>query len=501
MICQGLTREQSNALYLEVLESADTEALRRLCKEDLFFLLTQAFKRRDADHDWLYDRCREVELNPDGYLDLWARDHYKSTIITFAKTIQDILNDPDVTIGIFSHTRPIAKGFMDQIKRELESNRFLQNLFPDILYKNPQTEAPKWALDSGLIVKRKTNPKECTVEAWGLVDGQPISKHFKIRVYDDVVTMDSVSTPEQIKKTTAALAMSSNLGTKNGIARMIGTRYHMHDTYHEVIKDGIAIPRIHTATHNGKMDGEPVFLNAEQLAKKRKEMGPYIFGTQMLQNPVADNAMSFKPEWRMYYKTINPKGWNLYIIVDPASKKKKSSDYTVMNVIGLAPDNNYYLIKAIRDRLNLAERARKLFELHREFSEYSLTVAYEEYGMQADIEHIKYVQEQENYRFDITPLGGRVAKEDRIKALIPVYEQKRFFLPETLPYHNYEKKRLDYVEEFIRDEYDAFPVCAHDDMLDCMARILDPDLGAKFPKIILQPEVYESYSGDHSWMG
>lgn len=123
--------------------------------------------RPDLENQWLFDRCKEVELNPNGYLDLWARAHYKSTIITFAKSIQDILCshgegklvERECTIGIFSHTRPIAKAFLRQIKRELEDNRSLKELFPDILFDNPERESPKWSEDGGLVVKRKGNPK------------------------------------------------------------------------------------------------------------------------------------------------------------------------------------------------------------------------------------------------------------------------------------------------------------------------------------------------------
>ena len=102
MLLSGLTRKQSNKLYYEALQSKDPKALRRLCLEDLFFLISIAFKRADLNCAWLYDRCREVEENPDGYLDLWSREHYKSTIITYGKTIQDILNNPEETVGIFS---------------------------------------------------------------------------------------------------------------------------------------------------------------------------------------------------------------------------------------------------------------------------------------------------------------------------------------------------------------------------------------------------------------
>lgn len=499
----ALTREQANAVYREVIEEKNKPAQRKLCRSDLFFLLTVAFSRRDVDRDWLYERCREVQISPDGHLDLWARDHYKSTIITYAKTIQDILCDPEATFGIFSHTRPIAKAFLEQIKRELENNDYLKKLFPDILYHKPQSEAPKWSLDSGIIVKRKTNPKESTVEAWGLVDGQPTSRHFSHQVYDDVVTLESVSTPDQIAKTTKAWEMSLNLGSgERTRRRYIGTRYHINDTYRALMDRGSVIPRIKPATDNGKSppEGKAVFLSDDLLLQKRRDQGPYTFGTQMLQNPVADRAMSFKEEWPRFYESISDTSkWNKYLLTDPASAKKVTSDYTVMWVVGLAPDNNYYVIDGVRDRMNLTQRAAKIFELHRKHE--PKAVGYERYGIQADVEHIKYVMEQNNYRFEITELGGSVPKEDRIKRLIPVFEQKRIYLPKSLPFVDHEGRQRDLIREFLTDEYNAFPVCMHDDMLDCLARILDPGLNAEFPKLEKPKPGKQAYSAGSSWMG
>ncbi len=250
-----LTRNEAHQEYKRLAAEALKEGgdapkhlARALALGDLFYLLVFVFGRKDVDRDWLYMRCREVQANPDGYLDIWAREHYKSTIITYALTIQDILNNPELTVGIFSHTRPIAKGFLRQIKREFESNSTLQALFPDILFQNPSKESPKWSEDDGIVVKRKSNPKEATVEAWGLVDGQPTSKHFRLRVYDDIVTKESVSNPDMILKVTQAWELSLNLGAEGGKVRGAGTFYHFNDTYRTIIERGALIPRIYPVT-------------------------------------------------------------------------------------------------------------------------------------------------------------------------------------------------------------------------------------------------------------
>ena len=278
-----------------------------------------------ANNQWVLDRCREYQADPYGHLDLWARGHYKSTIITFAGTIYEVINNPEITIGIFSHKLPIARAFVIQIKNALENNELLKALFPEIFYKDPKKESPKWTEDK-ICVKRTGTRKEMTVEACGVVEGQPTGMHFDRLVYDDLVTLESVNTPEQILKTTAAYRMSLNLGSKTAKRIMIGTFYAYNDTYNEIIKEGSVKPRIYPAMTDPTDFNTSVFLSPDELKQKRVEMGAATFGTQMLLDPSIANNRYFLPEWLKYY---NGQGWeemNRYIIVDPASSKDKKSD-------------------------------------------------------------------------------------------------------------------------------------------------------------------------------
>lgn len=454
--------------------------VRELCKIDLAYLLIRACRRVDLLHPWLYARIREVEASPNGNIDLWSREHGKSSVITFGLTISDILNDPEVTFGLFSHTRPIAKAFLRQIMRELEENKVLLKAFPDVLWDNTK-QSPKWSEDDGIIVKRKGNPKEATIEAWGLVDGQPTSKHYKILLYDDVVVRDSVTNPEMIAKTMQALAESYSLGVvEGGHRRFVGTRWHSNDAYATIMKRGTAIPRIYPGKEGGTEDGASVLWSEKTHIEKRRDMGPYVYSCQILLNPRADALQGFRREWLQHYNSVDPSKMNKYILVDAASSKKKGSDYTSMMVVGLGPDQNYYVLDMVRDRLNLKERGDWLFKLHRKWK--PIQVRYEKYGSMADREHFESRMEQESYRFKITDVGGVTSKVDRINRLIPLFEQGRMYLPKTLHMTTWEKVTVDLVNEFIETEYLAFPVSMHDDQLDSLARICEPDLPLTWPQ-------------------
>jgi predicted phage terminase large subunit-like protein len=191
------------------------------------------------------------------------------------------------------------------------------------------------------------------------------------------------------------------------------------------------------------------------------------------QEPRPIGGGEFKIEWMSYWKR-QPAATNRVILVDPSSgRSKKRGDFTSMWVVGIGPDGNDYVLDGIRDRLNLTERTNALFALVRRYR--PAAVGYEQYGLQADIEHIRIEQERQQYRFRIIELGGAMKKEDRIRRLIPSFQQGRTWMPESMVRRMSDGEQRDLMDDF-KAEYLAFPVAAHDDAMDCLARKEEPEM-------------------------
>lgn len=499
--------------------------MRWLGTVDRYYLLVKLLSRTDVWHPWLHERCREVEAKPDGMLDLWAREHYKSTIITYAGIIQEILRDSSVTVGIFSHTKPIAKAFLGQIKRELETNQLLKGLYPDILYADPQKDAPTWSLDSGLIVRRLGNPKECTVEAHGLVDGQPTSRHFALMVFDDVVTLESVSTPEQIQKTTEAWSNADNLGTAGGRRWHIGTRYNFADTYAHMIGTGSVISRVHPATQDGTKDGSPVLFSQAEWDRRVQTQLEATIACQMLQNPLAGTQRWFDPDDLQRYEA-RPETLMVYIMIDPARSKKKGSANTAMAVVGIDHDGGKYLLDGFDHKMDLMERWTGMRDLWKKWrvapGVMGVKVGYERYGAIADMDYFQERIRLENVQgLDIEelewPSDGPGSKDDRVQRLLPDIRGHAFHIPyepgDDEPDLTDRQKRMisagyDYriakpiirrdengalynLSDRFRMQVGYYPFTGLKDLIDAVSRIydMDPRPPEYIDSTLLEPEV------------
>lgn len=519
-------------LWQFVLELFGVRGKAALGRVDRFYLLTNLLHRTDAIHPWLYERCREVETEPDECLDLWSRGHYKSTIITFAGIIQEVLNDPEITIAILCYVKALSAKMLGQIKIEFENSEELKQTYPDVLWSNPRLDAPREGMSwtqYRIDVKRTTNPKEGTIEAHGLTDGMPTGAHFGLRVYDDVVVRDSTTSPEMINKTTECWELSDNLKSAHSQRRWhIGTRYHFGDTYGAILERKVLKPRIYPATDDGTPNGKPVFLSQE-LWDETKITQRTSLAAQMLQNPSAGNEAMFKKE-DLRFIDVRPATLNVYIMADPASSKKKGTDSTAIAVLGVDAGRNKYLLDGYRQKMNLQERWTALLQLRRQWMAQpgvqSVYVGYERFGMRSDMEYFEECMQRTGESFPIEelawPQDGPGAKIDRIQRLVPDFGRGKFYLPAVVTREvdgktvvsdsarqakmkadnqawrvikptvrrDHEGSAYSLNKEFL-NEYLVYPFSKHDDLLDACSRIYD--MNYQPPVIVdermLDPEV------------
>ena len=273
--------------------------------------------------------CREIEDGPQDFtLDVWAREHFKSTIITVAETIQYTLRNPDHSTGIFSAKRELAKAFLSSIKTIFETDKFLQALFPDVIWKDCEKEAPRWSLDEGIILKRATTRPDATVAAWGLIEGMPTGRHYERRIYDDITTKDLADSPEMMEKVKDKYDSSQNLGKDGGHHRVIGTFYHHNDplVYVRGKQDGEGRPkylaRIKPATDDGTAQGKTVSISQKRL---NDLMGDRDFNAQQLCNPTPEADRKLNSAFLMpIERKFMPKGLYRFMLVDQAGDQESA---------------------------------------------------------------------------------------------------------------------------------------------------------------------------------
>ena len=321
----------------------ELDAYRAFIQKDLFFIVYFVLKIPNANHPFVVQACKDVMKGPKTKtVDLWAREHFKSTIITTAETIQDILNNPEERIAIFSYVKPIAVAFLRQIKQIFEKSDLLKACFPDVLYQDPQKESDKWS-DDGFLVKRTGFAKELTLEAYGLTEGMPTSRHYTKRIYDDIVTLDLVQSPEMMEKVKENFDMSLNLGSDGDRERVIGTYYHHSDPLVYIVNkkdpDGNLIyeTRVKPATDDGTPNGKSVLLSEEKLAEKKAN--PRTFYTQQLLDPTPKGTQKLHKENLVEVFTADiPQRLFKFMVIDPAGERKdRVGDAWSIMVAGVEP--------------------------------------------------------------------------------------------------------------------------------------------------------------------
>ena len=463
-------------------------------EKSLWFLVYFGLRVSIANDPWWIRACREVETGPDtNTLDLWSRDHGKSTIITIGDTIQRVLKDPEQRVGIFSYSRPTALSFLRGIKTALEQSELLKFAFPDILWADPQKEAPKWAEESGLRLKRTGFYKEETIEAWGLIEGMPTGRHFSHRVYDDITTLDTVGTPEMIRKVKDAFDMSQNLGTKDGTCRVIGTPYHHEDClmYIKDLADPVSGTKVYTtrlkpATVDGTFNGASAYLPETKLAALRTNRRTFASQQLLDPTPLGEQALDKNLLIEVSPAQI-PLNLFKFMAIDPAGERlsdRRQGDSWAMIVAGVEPyrddlgASRIFILDMIIEPMNDVESVRSAVDMYTRNGQIR-QLGIEKVGLSTAESHIakalhargRSVSVKSGSLVILRPAGR--SKQQRVEgALAWPLSNSKIHISTSIPAAYRERLKL---------EMDKFPFW-HDDGLDALSYIYDMVRDFRFGK-------------------
>ena len=470
-------------------ENMLAQMMRKNAEYSLFYFVIYILHWTFLDNDFAYALCGKCQGSGRwGRLWLLAREHYKSTIITIAETIRDILLHPDKTTVIYSYKFDSAKDlFFTPVKNELEHNQIIRMIWPDVIYGTD--EKPDVWTATALNVKGHPRRKEFTLTCASIYN-QLTGSHYDQMVFDDCVIEENCMTAERIAQTQKQWELSLNTGnTKDLRYCVIGTYYAYGDLYCHIKEEDLC--EVITQPCYAA-DGRGVLYSQKALEEKRKILGSAVFATQMLLDPKLGSAISFKEEDIMWWHAKTYAGLNIYTFVDPAGKVARKRDFTVILTIGLDSADNFYVIDMIRDKLTLKQKTDALFRIKRTYN--PKLFFYEKNGHESEVPHIREEQERFNFRFPIEPLVQSINKGERIEALLPLFEAHRIWFPQGGCWHtNWEGKSEDMLHSFIVEELLAYPHTTHDDAIDDLANILHPTCIALMQRpdlLSMEEEIY-----------
>jgi phage terminase large subunit-like protein len=466
--------------YIKVLTEINNYA-RQKSKEDLLYLCSTFYGFKD-----IQDKEKELHYEVNQFLQkpskrkliLLPRGHLKTSIITIGETTRRIVNNPNIRILLCNAVWDNARTYLSSIKKCFESS-----LFQEI---HGNWKGDKWNEDEIVVNKRTKIYKEPTITTAGL-EKTVTSQHFDLIIMDDLVARENIITPEQIQKVITYYKDAIPLLNPEGEIWVIGTRWHYDDLYGWILKErknefDVFIKKC------WDIQGSVIFPNlysTEKLNKIKEDMGSPFFSAQYLNEPVAEEDAEFKIEWVKYFsmKDIEKEFLFNFITVDPASSLKKHSDYTGIVVVGVNWEGKRYVLETIKKKLNPTERVKLYMSLYKKYYPKRFGIEAGSYGI-VDSFYLEEEMKAQNTFFKIYELKHyNISKNDRIRRLIPLFENGKIFI---LPSMN------DLLEEYKR-----FPKTLHDDLLDTLASIEEIIFLPVQPKssVKYKEEPYNIYTG------
>lgn len=484
---------------LAELASSDPSAwaalVRAQAEGDLYFLLRYVLSTRDLGRDptgasepwfhnpWIYQQTRAIQYEYDRTLNVWAREHMKSTIGNFGLNFWLFINNPGHCIGIFSVLRSLAKAHLRRMMHEMENNPLLSQLWPEIFWERPASQAKPWSIEEGCILKSCAARNEVSLEAWPLTESYPAGKHFNHLCVDDMSAPRTVATDDQLMKAREGYNLLGGLQSRGATRIALGTFYSDTDVQIDLIRDGALTPRLRPAVDSSDnseeyqdIGGRPVYYSAAELRMKMSDMNEE-YAIQYLLDPLKGrNSLLDASHLQTYGNdpVVEAQSKSLYLLADPNGWQDPENDPCALMLVGLGFDRNFYVLDLFKGRVDPGDRLRAIVSMHKRWVEVvgrTFPVWIEETAAQNDSFHIRTEMDRQHHRFEVAPIQiarhdakGPLSKFRRImKAWSAPLKASRIWLPRRL-WREYDGKEVDMVRD-LQNEVKRFPMGKQDHFL------------------------------------
>lgn len=361
---------------------------------------------------------------------------------------------PDRDIITASYSSDLAVDFGRRVRNIVNTESY-SRLFKTKLSEDNQS-AGKW-----------TTKERGEYLAAG-VGGGITGRGADVLILDDVVKNREEAESETIRKRNIDWFKSTAYTrlSPQGAIILIMTRWHDNDLAGALLSESnsqwevVSFPAIAERDEEYRKQGEALWksrFSLEKLEEIKRTIGTYEFSSLYQQSPLDTESQEFKRNQFMYrtMEEVLALRTRKYLTIDTAISKSSGSDFTGI-VSNFVDQENKWNLKAYRMKLTPLELIDLLFTMQDNDH-------YDKIGIEETIylDAIKPFLDQEmrtrNRFLPIVPLKhNRVAKELRVRSLLPRYESHSIY--------HIQGETSELEEELLR-----FPKGIHDDVADAAA--------------------------------
>jgi predicted phage terminase large subunit-like protein len=433
-------------------------------------------------------------------LNMIPRGHLKTTIVTFAHTIQWIINYPDIRILLYTHTDGRGKEFMSEIRKKFTDCDSFRYLFPEHVPWGK--EANEFGNQEFFDTKaRRKWVKEHTC-SYLTTNSAKSGGHWDVVKADDAVDSTTVITPGAIETTRKEFGAVGPLvethahavrGEMSGWRDLTGTFYDFSDLNYSTYETEKEKPEdkriwslnVQSAVTNGLNldDPDATFLWPERCGRKKlKEIeddptqGPGVLASQYLMNPIPPGAGLIESQDEIIWmprKELeeNYARHSLYVAVDLAgmeqSKKNSDNDFTAITLGGFK-NGHLYIHSIYHGRPNPQQVIEEMFSLYKRHPRISRFKIEKEAHARVLLPFLKAEESKRDIWLPIMEItrDNQQSKQQKIRGLQPWFKRGMIHFANDLPC------KMAIINEIMR-----FPKFNHDDILDTIYDLMSDKEG------------------------